>query len=179
MARVRVHPPLIVDELTIREFRMDDVQALDDAIVRNLPYLRPWLGPWINAEPIGIERRQELMQSWVDSYASGGDHAIGIFINDQLVGGTGLHDRNAPADVEIGYWVDEGFQGRGIATRVTRALTDFALQHEEVERVLIIHAANNDKSRRIPERLGFVEIPSVGECGGAPGVTWAMTRRHD
>lgn len=176
MARVRIHPPITVDELTIREYHMDDLHALDAAIIRNREYLLPWIGPWIKAEPIGIERRRELLQGWVDTYSTGGDNAVGIFMGDELVGGTGLHDRNEPADVEIGYWVDELRQGSRIATRVSGALVEFAFRHPQVERVLIIHNPDNLKSRRVPEALGFTEIPSIAECGEQPGITWALTR---
>lgn len=176
MAKVRIHPPLIIDELTVREYRMDDLEQLDAAIVRNREYLLPWIGPWIKSEPIGIDARRELLQSWVDTYETGGDNAVGIFKGDVFVGGTGLHDRNEPADVEIGYWVDEQHQGSRIATRVSAALLAHAFTNEAVERVLLIHNPDNHKSRRVPETLGFVEIASIAACGEQPGVTWAYTR---
>lgn len=177
MARVRIHPPVCVDELSIREYRMDDLEQLDAAIVRNREYLLPWIGDWIKAEPIGIERRREILLGWVDSYATGADNPVGVFIDDVLVGGTGLHDRNAPDDVEIGYWVDEDHQGRGIATRVTATLVAFAFTHPQVQRVVLKHNLQNDKSRRIPEKLGFRRWPDVDTCGDAPGVGWEYTRQ--
>lgn len=176
MARVRIHPSITFDELTVREYTMDDLEQLDAAIVRNRAYLLPWIGPWIKAEPIGLERRREIMQGWVDTYATGGDNAVGIFIGDVLVGGTGLHDRNEASDVEIGYWVDEAHQGRGIATRVSAALTAFAFQHPQVDRVLIIHNVDNVKSRRVPEKLGFELLPGDHLCGEQPGLHWQLTR---
>ena len=176
MARVRIHPPIQVDELTIREYTMDDLEQLDAAIVRNREYLLPWLGPWIKAEPIGIDKRRELLQTWVETYPSGVDNAVGIFDNGVLVGGTGVHDRNEPGDVEIGYWVDEAQQGRGIATRVSAALTEFAFAHSHIDRVLIKHNLGNDKSRRVPEKLGFVLIPGDQLCGDEPGLAWEYTR---
>lgn len=176
MAHVRIDPPLTVDELTVREYRLSDLEQLDAAIVRNREYLLPWIGPWITEEPIGLERRRELVQGWVDTYTTGGDNAVGIFIGDEFVGSTGLHDRNEPADVEIGYWVDEAHQGRRIATRVSAALVELAFRHPDVGRVLIIHDIDNVKSRRVPEALGFHEIESLATCGERPGVTWALTR---
>lgn len=176
MARIRVSPPLMVDELVVREYTLADVAALDAAIVRNREYLLPWIGPWINDEPIGIERRTELVRTWLGEYEQGRAEAIGIFDDGELVGSTGLHDRNGPADVEIGYWVDQDCQGRGIATRVSRALVDFAFAHPEVQRVLIAHNAPNAKSRRVPEKLGFRQVPAE-HCGCGPDtVMWEYTR---
>lgn len=155
---------------------MEDLETFHAAILRNREYLLPWIGPWIKAEPLTLDARRPIVQGWVDSYADGADNPVGIFIGDQLVGGTGLHDRNQPADVEVGYWVDEAHQGKGIATRVTRALLALAFREPSVERVLLIHNVNNVKSRRVPEKLGFVEIPTSTQCGDDTGIMWEMTR---
>lgn len=176
MARVRIDPPVLIDELVIREYRMDDLEALDAVIVRNREYLLPWVGDWIKDEPIGLERRREVLQGWIDSYAAGADNPVGVFLGDELVGGTGLHDRNEPADVEIGYWVDERSEGRGIATRVSAAMVERAFASPDVERVLIVHNADNVKSMRIPEKLGFHVIDLPRQCGEAPAVVWALAR---
>ena len=176
MARVRIDPPIVIDELTIREYRMDDLAALDASIVRNREYLLPWIGPWIKAEPIGIERRRALLEEWVGSYATGADNPVGIFIGDDLVGGTGLHDRNAPADVEIGYWVDEAHQKRGMATRVSAALVARAFENPAVDRILIKHDPRNLLSRRIPEKLGFTIVQGDGN---ASDVVWELRRPNE
>lgn len=176
MARVRIHPPVQVDELTVREYRMEDVEQLDAAIVRNREYLLPWIGPWIKAEPIGLEARRTLLQSWVDSYEAGADNPLGIFIGSELVGSTGLHDRNEPEDIEIGYWVDAAHQGAGIARRVTAALLQVAFSQPHVQRFLIIHNLDNAKSRRVPEQLGFRVVPGSHSCGDEDALMWEFTR---
>lgn len=181
MAKVRVHPPLIVDELVVREYTMDDLQVLDSAIVQNRLYLVPWVGEWIAKEPIGLEARRVLLAEWIKEYEhKGADHPIGIFCGAALVGGTGLHDRNGPHDVELGYWVDEDWQGRGIATRISAALIAHAFCFPEVERVLLKHRPENLKSRRIPEKLGFTQIESDSRCacGDVEHVTWELTRKQ-
>lgn len=181
MAKVRVHPPLVIDELVVREYTMDDLRLLDDAITHNRLYLLPWVGDWIQKEPIGLDARRALLEEWVAAYPEkGADQPIGIFCADQLVGGTGLHDRNGPNDIEIGYWVDEEWQGRGIATRVSAALVDFAFRSPEVHRVLLKHRSENLKSRRIPEKLGFEQIDDSTSCscGDVEHVAWAVTREQ-
>ena len=106
---------------------------------------------------------------------------LGIFFGEQLIGGTGLHDRNQPSDVELSYWLAEDWQGKGIATRVARALTDVAFGSPDVQRVLIKHVPDNERSSRIPQRLGFSRIPNMGgcgSCGDVEHVTWAVTREE-
>lgn len=56
---------------------------------------------------------------------------------------------------EIGYWLGESFQGRGIVTRACRALLDYAFDEINLHLVDIRCAVGNIRSRAIPERLGF------------------------
>lgn len=104
---------------------------------------------------------------------------LGIFSGETLIGGTGLHDRNEPGDVELSYWLLDEWQGKGIATKVAAALTDYAFTSPNVDRVLIKHVPDNERSARIPARLGFVRIANMGSCGSCGDVehvTWALTR---
>lgn len=57
---------------------------------------------------------------------------------------------------EPGYWLDEDRQGLGIMTRATARLIEFAFDKQECNRVVLRCAAENIKSRGIPERLGFI-----------------------
>ncbi len=57
----------------------------------------------------------------------------------------------------VGYWLDEGQQGRGTMTAAVRLLVDHALTVWRLNRVEIIVATENRRSRAIPERLGFCE----------------------
>lgn len=55
----------------------------------------------------------------------------------------------------VGYWLDEGHQGRVTMTAAVQLLVDHALRAWELNRVEIIVATENHRSRAIPERLGF------------------------
>ena len=50
---------------------------------------------------------------------------------------------------------DKSHQGKGIMTRVVKALIDYAFDQLALNRVEILVAFNNIKSRAIPERLGL------------------------
>lgn len=56
---------------------------------------------------------------------------------------------------QIGYWLGEEYQGNGIMTDVTRALTDYIFNELKLNKAEIRVASDNKKSRSIPERLGY------------------------
>jgi len=56
---------------------------------------------------------------------------------------------------EIGYWLSEPFQGKGIMTRSVKTLMKFAFQDLGMHRIQIKCATGNQKSRNIPEKIGY------------------------
>lgn len=72
-----------------------------------------------------------------------------------MLGGAGLH-RRAEADcLEIGYWIRADRVGRGYATEAARALSIAALETPGIYRVQIDCDPRNERSIRIPEKLGY------------------------
>ena len=74
----------------------------------------------------------------------------------QWVGSVGFHywDKKNRKDT-IGYWLAEGFQGKGIMTDAVKALMKYGFETMNLNRIEILCAVENNKSRAIPERLGF------------------------
>ncbi|NNN02729.1 MAG: GNAT family N-acetyltransferase [Acidimicrobiaceae bacterium] len=127
MAVVPVPDALEAEGLVLRHVRLCDLDVLHEAVIRNREYLRPWVGQWILREPVSREVRRHQIEEWIQEYPTGRGRNV-IEENGEFRGMAGLHDRNGPRDVEVGYWVDEIHQGRGVATRATRALTRLALR---------------------------------------------------
>ena len=81
-----------------------------------------------------------------------------IVVDGEAVGGTGIE---LGADVfhrsaEIGYWLGEPFWGRGIATEVLRALTDYAWATFDIIRLEAGVFSWNPASARVLEKNGYV-----------------------
>jgi RimJ/RimL family protein N-acetyltransferase len=165
--------------LELRAWRPGDVDVLAEAVTRNIEHLRPWM-EWIAHEPLSRAARLALIEGWARQREAGGDVVYGVLRDGQVVGGTGLHRRPGPHGLEIGYWIDEGHTGQGIATEVARALTTAALALDGIHFVEIHHDRGNVASGRIPRRLGFTfigEAPSEVTAPGQEGVdcTWRVT----
>jgi RimJ/RimL family protein N-acetyltransferase len=79
----------------------------------------------------------------------------------ELLGGGTLHHLDAErAIIEIGYWLYPRARGRGIATRVARALAEHALALG-VQRVAAYVNVGNVASERVLERAGFTREGAV------------------
>jgi ribosomal-protein-serine acetyltransferase len=170
-----VHGPLV-----IRSWQESDAEGLGRAVVDNLDHIRPWL-PWalsLPDDPAGI---QEVMRQWILEAVANPDELVGLFIDDGVVGGSGLHPRIGSGGLEIGYWVHRRFTRRGIATTVSSALTDHAFGRPDIDRVEIHHDKANVASEGIPRALGFslveevVEVPQTPEQSGVH-LIWRFTR---
>ena len=77
-------------------------------------------------------------------------------------------DRRA-GTTEIGYWVAPWARGRGVAGRATRALAEWALRDQGLERVEIRAASGNVASQRVAEVAGFVREGVLRNAGFVHG----------
>ncbi|WP_426284688.1 GNAT family N-acetyltransferase [Luteibacter sp. E-22] len=74
---------------------------------------------------------------------------------DAILGGMGVNQRNREQRfANLGYWVRESMQGRGIATRAGQLAIRFAFETVQVSRLEIVAAWDNLPSRKTAERLG-------------------------
>jgi RimJ/RimL family protein N-acetyltransferase len=87
------------------------------------------------------------------------DYVYGIFSRDESggLGRDGLHKRHGEDAFEIGYWIRESRAGEGLATEASAALTKVAFEISGVDRVEIRVDPPNERSRKVPVKLGYVE----------------------
>lgn len=160
----------------VRQYTLDDVPAMHEAIIESLDHLRPWM-PWVALEPLTLPQRTAMVRSWLDE----GTENLAIIVDGIYAGGTGLHDRVGPTGREIGYWVRASMIGRGIATEAARQLAGRAFALPGVDHLEIHHDKANLASRRVPEKLGYTlvcqvedEIRAPAQCGTS--FEWRLTR---
>ena len=149
MTRLRVD-----DELEIVPWRPEHAEAMFAAVQRNRAHLRQWL-PWLDHVKAVDDERAFITRANEQAAADNGFHA-GIWRDGTVVGGIGFHyvDRTN-RKTEMGYWLDEREQGKGVVTRCCRAAVGFAFGEWKLHRVVIFCATGNTRSRAVPERLGF------------------------
>lgn len=148
--------PILTPRLLIRPSRPGDGPAFNEAVNSSLARLGKWL-PWAN-HPHTHEESENTARRHETEYLLRENFVLPIFDrnSNRLLGGSGLHrvDWSLPK-FEIGYWIREGEEGKGIVSEAVIAITRYAFQKLKAKRVEIRCAPENLRSRAIPERLGF------------------------
>ncbi|HEY1734565.1 MAG TPA: GNAT family N-acetyltransferase [Acidimicrobiales bacterium] len=160
--------------ITLRRWVVEDADVLSAVVFANIEHLRPWM-PWVADEPVSLATRRRILELWEAGWESGADRHFGIFDGEEAIGSIAAMRRISSGGLEIGYWLDRGHIGRGIATAATRCVTTAALAEPGVVRVRIHHDKANEASAGVPRRLGFTLIEEVAEEVAAPGecgVSW-------
>jgi ribosomal-protein-serine acetyltransferase len=130
-----------------------DAEEMYAVVDANREFLARWM-PWAAAQT--LETTREYIRISRRQFAENQGLQLVIVEHDQIVGGLGFHKIDwVNRWTSIGYWIAEASQGRGTVTRAVRALTNHALTVWRLNRVEIQAGVENERSRAIPERLGF------------------------
>ena len=146
---------ITVDETISLEFLAEiHAESLYNLVNANRSYLREWL-PWVdNME--SIENFQQYIINCSKQAAAGTDFGYAIIIDKNIVGRIGMHHINQQNKIgEIGYWLTDGLQGRGIINKCCKALIHHGFTALGLNRIEIKCAVGNDKSRSVIEKLQF------------------------
>jgi RimJ/RimL family protein N-acetyltransferase len=144
--------------MVVRCWEPRDSPLLKESIDSSLDELRPWL-PWALDEPQTLEEKVQLLRRFRGRFDLGEDFTYGLFSRDEseVVGGSGFHRRVGEGAFEIGYWIRSSRAGQGLATEVTAGLTRVGFEVCEVDRIEIHCEPENERSMRIPRKLGYAE----------------------
>lgn len=162
---------ILTRRLELRCWSPTDAPELSALIAQNLEYLKPFM-PWAHREPLGLDERVTLLRSFRARFDQSEDFIYGVFLRSdgRVVGGCGLHPRQGPGALEIGYWIEQGEAGKGLATELTAALTRVAFELHKMDRVEIRVEPANLPSAAIPRKLGFaLEARLRRRLEGVPG----------
>ena len=148
----------MTERVVVRCWEPNDAPLLKEAVDSSLVELRPWL-PWALNDPQTVEEKVQLLRRFRAQFDLGEDFVYGLFSRDEseVVGGSGFHRRVGEGAFEIGYWIRSSRAGQGLATEATAALTRIGFEVCEVDRIEIHCEPENERSLRIPRKLGYAE----------------------
>lgn len=137
----------------LRVLEETDAEEVYGLVERNREYLAEWL-PWAAGQT--LEGTLEFIRTTRQQLEKNEGFQLVIVLDGQIAGVVGFVERKQEANsASLGYWLAEAHQGRGLMTRAVSALTDHAFDEWDLNRVEIQAGTDNQKSRAIPERLGF------------------------
>lgn len=128
--------------------------ALFELVNNNRLYLEKWL-PWVSGTK-RVEDSLEFLKNAI-RFSKGGQqlHTLIIYEN-KLVGLVGFNTiRKAHQKAEIGYWIAENMQGKGIVTKSVHRLIHYGFHQMNLNRVIIRVNTENIASQNIAKRLSF------------------------
>ena len=144
----------VTEEILLKQLELSDVNEIFTTINRQRDYLGEWL-PFIafTNEKSDLE---EYIRSVLAVPAKKGDFVFVIRYKDSFAGLIGFKDTDTlNRKTEIGYWLSEPYQKKGIITSSVKALIHFAFEEMNLNRIQIKCAVGNFSSKKIPQRLGF------------------------
>lgn len=145
---------VVSTHLTLAPLHEKYAAELNHIINDNKEFLRPWM-PWVDFHP-AVENTLTWMRSQKGGNFFEADTIWMILVDGELAGTMGFHRGNIELrTVEIGYWLAEKHNGKGIVTQSVAAMMDYAITEHNANRFLIRTDVNNVKSFGIPERLGY------------------------
>jgi len=154
---------IIESDIELKLFGIEHADELFNQIDSNRLYLRKWL-PWVDTHS-NVEETKEFIKSSRQQFVSNTGMQAGIWYKNELGGIISFHNMNwTNKNTSMGYWLVEKYQGRGIITKVCKTLINYAFGDLGLNRVEIKCAETNQKSRAIPERLGFKQEGIIREA---------------
>lgn len=146
-----------IDELTkLVPLELGHAEEIFRVVDEHRDDLREWL-PWVDGTQT-VEDTREFIRSVIEKRKGGDGFAAGFWHGGQYAGGFGLHAIDYHnLSTGFGYWLAPPYRGRGYITRACQLVLDHVFGELKLNRVAIQCAAENWKSRAVPERLGFVQ----------------------
>ncbi len=146
--------------LTIPQYAGELFELTD----RNRDYLKQWL-PWLDS----VTRPSDTLafiEAQLSGFQSGEALHVTVFHRDRIAGVLGYNRIDQVNGVgHIGYWLGQEHNGNGIMTESVRELIELGYDYYSLNRIEIRCAADNRKSRAIPERLGFEQEGIIRRAG--------------
>ena len=187
---------LRTERLVLRRWRVQDAASLAPVLEANVGRLRGWI-PARVAEPAEVAELERRLAANARAFDDDREWRYAIVVPESgaIVGEVSLFPRTEAARValaeadraEIGYWLDAGVTGRGLATEAAQAMLDvarrLAAERPALRLVEIRCDARNLPSAAVPRRLGFrhartIETPPHRN-GDAPGADMIWSRELD
>ncbi|WP_242916865.1 GNAT family N-acetyltransferase [Pontibacter liquoris] len=144
----------VTEGIYLRPVTLADAAALFHLIDTQRDYLRQWL-PFVDASQEEADTRSFL--KYVTDKANTSDKVFVILYRGEVAGLISLKEIDyLNRKLEIGYYLSEALQGKGIMRQSCQALVKCAFEDLHMNRIQIKVGVGNTRSSNIPQKLGFL-----------------------
>lgn len=132
--------------LTLRPLGPEDAAVITHAI-NNLA-----VSQWLTQVPYPYTSADAAW--FIAENVAGRMHARLIWEKDRFIGAIGI-------DGELGYWLSQDAWGAGYATEAAIAVVDDFFAHTDIDGLFARHHSENNASRNVLNKLGFIDTSAV------------------
>ena len=141
---------LWTERLILRRYRLEDA----DDLYRYLG-TDPAMYKYSGWNPYATrEMAQETVRRFIDSYDDEHSYSWVMDIDDVIVGTIGAYDYKDD-HIEVGFSIEPGWQGCGLATEALKKVLEYLTENEGIPCVTAWCAAENIGSKRVLEKAGM------------------------
>nr|WP_018350332.1 GNAT family protein [Longispora albida] len=142
--------------VTTRLITLDDADALAALVAANREFMAPW-DPVRPEEYYTLDGQAAVLRTALASHGRGAMLPHVICVDGEVAGRVNLNDvvQGAFQNGNLGYWVDQSRNGRGVATAAVESILHIAFTELGLHRVQAGTLPGNIGSQRVLERNGF------------------------
>lgn len=160
--------------LIIRQFELTDASAVlpfygDEHTMRFFTYGRPWA-----TDEQTAAQCLDRTRAYYRRRPGYGIFAIDLKDGGEIAGHVLLKPL-APDEIEVGWLVERGHRGRGLATEAGRGMLEYGFDTLGLDAIVAVMFPDNIGSRRVAERLGMAYQGTRPERGYT--VAWYRLER--
>lgn len=153
----------VTDNIRLEQIKLSMASEIFAAIDRDRLYLKQWL-PFVDMTQ-DISDTEKFVKNVSSDKKYKRDDIYSIWYRETFAGLIGFKDTDwNNRKTELGYWLIEKLQGKGIITACVKKLISYAFIKMKLNRVQIKVAIGNNKSAAIPKRLGF-QLEGIERAG--------------
>jgi len=137
-------------DIYLRTFSKNDSEKLFRVVDDNRSYLRHWL-PWVDST-LSEKDSLNFIEHSNQMMAQNKALVMGIWKDQTLLGTNSfisITRDDSGAEAEMGYWIVEKEQGKGIISCSSTALIKYGFEHLHLNRIILRCVDSNHKSKRI------------------------------
>jgi len=141
--------------VSIRVIRQKDARVLQQELLANRAWLRPWEATSPDG-PVSLDMRLGVRRL-LQQYRDGAGVPFVMEWDGEVAGQLNVWgiSRGSLASATIGYWVSERFAGRDITPTAVAMATDICFRELRLHRMEICIRPENKASLRVVTKLGF------------------------